>query len=297
MHRCLGPCVAGAHHPGGVRDGGGAGAALPRRPQRRSWCKRLRARDGGSRPRRSSSSAPPRCATRWSRSRRSASGASSPRSTGEDVDVYGVHVGRRQRRGRRPGDARRPGARPPRALLGRRGRVAPARLLSELLPQIYDRTTFIPKEIHLPVPIEGEEALLDWLSRAQGRARLPAAAGARRRRPSASRWRCTTPSWRYRRRFRGGRELDPAAAALAPPPRPRRAAARASKASTSRTSRAARRSSPRWWSGRKGRMRKEEYRSFNIRGLAGPGRLRVDAPGGRARATGGGSKRWARCPT
>ena len=29
------------------------------------------------------------------------------------------------------------------------------RLLSELLPQIYDRTTFIPKEVHLPLPIEG----------------------------------------------------------------------------------------------------------------------------------------------
>jgi len=37
-----------------------------------------------------------------------------------------------------------------------------------VLPQVYDRTTFIPKEIHLPVAIDGEEALVDWLSERKG---------------------------------------------------------------------------------------------------------------------------------
>ena len=36
-------------------------------------------------------------------------------------------------------------------------RPAPETLLSELLPQVYDRTTFLPKEVHLPVPVEGEK--------------------------------------------------------------------------------------------------------------------------------------------
>lgn len=41
-------------------------------------------------------------------------------------------------------------------------------LLSEILPQLYDRTTFVPKEIHLPVEIEGGEALEAWLADRKG---------------------------------------------------------------------------------------------------------------------------------
>ena len=82
----------------------------------------------------------------------------------EDLDVYGFHIS--------AGNAAvvalimRGGQ-----ILDRRelfwesvGNISPESLLSEVLPQIYDRTTFIPKEIHLPVAIEGEEALCDWLS-------------------------------------------------------------------------------------------------------------------------------------
>src|SRR6185295_2489179 len=82
----------------------------------------------------------------------------------EDIDVYGVHVS--------GGNAAlvalvmRGGQ-----VLDRRelfweavGQITPELLVSQVLPQIYDRTTFIPKEIHLPVPIEGEEALVEWLS-------------------------------------------------------------------------------------------------------------------------------------
>jgi dihydrolipoamide dehydrogenase len=75
----------------------------------------------------------------------------------EDLDVYGVHIS--------GGNAAvvslimREGQ-----VLDRRelfwegvGHISPELLLSEVVPQIYDRTTFIPKEIHLPVPIEDEE--------------------------------------------------------------------------------------------------------------------------------------------
>src|SRR5437764_215693 len=88
--------------------------------------------------------------------------------SGEDVDVFGVYVS--------GGNAAvavlvmRGGQ-----VLDRRelfweavGDISPEQLLSELLPQFYDRTTFIPKEIHLPVPIEGEEALLEWLCEKKG---------------------------------------------------------------------------------------------------------------------------------
>ncbi len=87
---------------------------------------------------------------------------------GEDVDVFGAYVS--------GGNAAvavlvmRGGQ-----VLDRRelfweavGEITPEQLLSELLPQLYDRTTFIPKEIHLPVPIEGEEALLEWLCEKKG---------------------------------------------------------------------------------------------------------------------------------
>ena len=45
------------------------------------------------------------------------------------------------------------------------GEINPGRLLGEVVPQIYDRTTFIPKEVHLPEPIEAPEALENWLGK------------------------------------------------------------------------------------------------------------------------------------
>lgn len=42
-------------------------------------------------------------------------------------------------------------------------------LLSELLPQVYDRTSFIPPEILVPVEIEGREVLEGWLGERSGR--------------------------------------------------------------------------------------------------------------------------------
>ncbi|NJL26914.1 MAG: excinuclease ABC subunit C [Thermoanaerobaculia bacterium] len=67
-------------------------------------------------------------------------------------------------------------------------------LLTEVVPQIYDRTTFIPKEIHLPAPIEGEEALAEWLSEKRASGFIYGCLRAVPR-PTASRSPNATPSW------------------------------------------------------------------------------------------------------
>ena len=143
--------------------------------------------------------------------------------------------------------------------------IAAAALLSELLPQVYDRTTFLPKEIHLPQPVEGQEAVEGWLSERKGERvylRFPA------RGPKAERLRVAgqDAEYAFRRRFRVATPQDAGARQLAklldlPEP-------------------------PRWIEGfdvshsqgaeivaslvvwREGRLRRSEYRSFNVRGLA-----------------------------
>jgi len=187
--------------------------------------------------------------------------------TGDDVDVYGVHIA---------GDngavialIMRGGQ-----VLDRRelfweglGDITPRRLLSEILPQIYDRTTFIPKEIHLPFPIEGEEALEQWLGEKKGERvylRLPA------RGPKVDRVALALRNAQlaHRRRFRGvaahaaaveslARHLE-----LADPP------GRIEGFDISHFQGGQTVASMVVWE--EGRMQKGEYRSFNIRGLEGP---------------------------
>lgn len=186
---------------------------------------------------------------------------------GEDVDIFGVAIHRGQaavsvlvmRRGQ---------------ILDRReffwegeSEVSPQGLLSELLPQIYERTSFLPDEIHLPVAIEGDEALASWLSGRRGRRiwlRYPARGPKAERVAAASR----DAEFAFRRRFRGALAEQEGAAALAAAlglPEP-----------------------PRWIDGfdisntqgsesvaslvvwREGKLRKGDYRSFNIRGIEGP---------------------------
>jgi len=185
----------------------------------------------------------------------------------EDLDVYGVHVG--------GGNAAvavlvmRGGQ-----VLDRRelfwegvGAVTPEALLSEILPQIYDRTTFIPKEIHLPVPIEGEEALLEWLAEKKGEKvylRMPS------RGPKADRVALAmhNADLAHKRRFRAGGEESPGALALekhfdlAEPPR------RIEGFDISHFQGGETVASLVVWE--EGKMRKGEYRSFNIRGLTQP---------------------------
>ncbi|HVS16892.1 MAG TPA: excinuclease ABC subunit UvrC [Thermoanaerobaculia bacterium] len=184
----------------------------------------------------------------------------------EDVDIYGVHVD--------GGNAAmsalimRGGQ-----VLDRRelfwedaGDVSPARLLSELLPQLYDRTTFIPREIHLPTPVEGEEALAQWLSARRGSRvaiRMPS------RGPRAQRVQLALQNAKmaFRRRFRAAEAIPAGALALARelelPDPPRRI--EGFDISTFHGSETV--ASLVVW--QEGRMRKSEYRSFNIRGLDG----------------------------
>jgi len=141
------------------------------------------------------------------------------------------------------------------------------RLLNEVLPQIYDRTTFIPKEIHLPVPIEGEEALLEWLSEKKDEKvylRMPS------RGPKAERVALAmhNADLAHKRRFRAGGEESPGALALekhlelTEPPR------RIEGFDISHFQGGETVASMVVWE--EGKMRKGEYRSFNIRNLTQP---------------------------
>jgi excinuclease ABC subunit C len=184
---------------------------------------------------------------------------------GEDVDIYGVKV--------QGGNAAVV------VLVMRQGQVLDRRelfwegsdsvteegLLSELLPQIYDRTTFIPKEIHLPVPVEGDRALTEWLSKKRGKrvyVRFPSRGPKSDRVALAMR----NAELAYRRRFRMGEKESKAALALrrhldlTEPPR------RIEGFDISHLQGGDMVASMVVWE--EGRMRKQEYRSFNIRDLA-----------------------------
>jgi excinuclease ABC subunit C len=184
----------------------------------------------------------------------------------EDVDIYGVHVA--------GGNAALT------ALVMREGQVldrrelfwegeaqvAPARLLSEVLPQIYARTTFIPKEVHLPMPIEGSEALEEWLSARKGERvylRLPTRGPKAERVALAQR----NAELAYRRRFRkegpGAAAVDALQRHLGLPDPPRRIEG----LDVSNLQGTEIVASLVVWE--EGRMRKGEYRSFNVRGLPG----------------------------
>ncbi len=147
------------------------------------------------------------------------------------------------------------------------GDIDPHRLLSEVTPQVYDRTTFVPKEVHLPMPIEGDEALADWLSEKKGERvylRMPV------RGPKAERVALAmhNAELAHRRRFRG---VSPHAAAaeslvrhlgLTDPPR------RIEGFDISNFQGAQTVASLVVWE--EGKMKKGDYRSFNIEGLDRP---------------------------
>jgi excinuclease ABC subunit C len=184
--------------------------------------------------------------------------------SGEDVDVFGYHVA--------GGDAAvtvlvmRNGQ-----VLDRRelfweaaGDIDPARLLDEVLPQLYDRTTFIPKEIHLPLAVDGEEALVEWLSERKGERvylRMPA------RGPKVQRVELAMHNAQlaHKRRFRATATWAGVAEALqrhldlVEPP------GRIEGFDISHFQGGETVASLVVWE--EGRMRKSEYRSFNIRGI------------------------------
>ncbi len=184
----------------------------------------------------------------------------------EDVDVYGFHVAGGHAavtilvmRGGQVLDRRE-------LFWEGEGEIAPARLLSELLPQVYDRTTFIPKEIHLPLPVEGSEALEHWLTERKGERvylRLPARGPKAERVALAMR----NAELAYRRRFRSEGAAAAAAAALqrllrlTDPPRRIEGFDVSNLQGTEMVAALV------VWE--EGRMRKGEYRSFNIRNVSG----------------------------
>jgi excinuclease ABC subunit C len=186
---------------------------------------------------------------------------------GEDVDIFGVHTGGGQAavtilvmRGGQVLDRRE-------LFWEGQGELDASNLLSEVLPQLYETTTFIPKEIHLPVPIEGDEALVEWLTeRKEERVylRLPA------RGPKADRIRLAqrNAELAFKRRFRTEHRGTAAARELAhrlglPEPPQRIEGFDISNFQGTDTV-----ASLVVWEA--GRMRKSDYRSFNIRGLHQP---------------------------
>jgi excinuclease ABC subunit C len=191
----------------------------------------------------------------------------------DDCDIYGVSVHGKQAavsvlvmRGGQILDRRE--------LYWEGEEVEPARLLSELLPQIYDRTTFLPKELHLPAEIEGGEALAEWLSGKKGERvylRYPA------RGPKAERMAIAKQDaeFAFRRRYRVRPELEAGARALekhlglTAPPRWIECFDVSNLQGTSVVA-----SMVVW---REGKSRKGEYRSFNIRGFVGQDDFRAIA--------------------
>jgi excinuclease ABC subunit C len=186
---------------------------------------------------------------------------------GEDVDVFGIHVQGGHTavcvlvmRGGQVLDRRE-------LFWEGQGEVSPGGVLSELLPQIYDRTSFVPREIHLPAPVEGEEALVEWLSQRRGERvylRLPSRGPKAQRVALAMR----NAELAHRRRFRTAEVSESAALALqkklnlADPPR------RIEGFDISNLQGTETVASLVVWE--EGKMRKSEYRTFNIRGLEVP---------------------------
>ncbi len=186
---------------------------------------------------------------------------------GEDVDVYGFHVGGGNAsvvilvmRGGQVLDRRE-------LFWEGEGQVEPARLLAELLPQVYATTTFIPKEIHLPLPVEGVEALEEWLTGRKDErvyVRFPERGEKAQRVQLAMH----NAQLAHRRRFRGQKQEQAGAVALArhlglaEPPQ------RIEGIDISHFQGGETVASLVVWEA--GKMRKSDYRTFNVRDLTGP---------------------------
>lgn len=183
---------------------------------------------------------------------------------GEDVDVYGVHTAE--------GNASicvlvmRNGQVLDRQELFWEGRqeVSAEGVLSELLPQIYERTTFIPREIHLPLPIDGQESLTAWLGDRKGERvfiRLPSRGPKAHRVALAQR----NAAMAHRRRFRTDQGSELMAQALMEHLGLLEAPRRIEGFDVATLHGGETVASLVVWE--QGRMQKSEYRSFNIKKL------------------------------
>ena len=186
---------------------------------------------------------------------------------GEDVDIYGVQVAGHQAaltilvmRGGRVLDRRE-------LFWEGEDEIEAGALLSEVLPQIYQATPFIPKEVHLPAPIDEEDGVVAWLEEKKGEKvylRYPS------RGPKADRVALAmrNAELAFKRRFRTEHRGTAAVRSLvrhlelAEPPQ------RIEGFDISHFQGAETVASLVVWEA--GRMRKGEYRSFNIRDLDKP---------------------------
>lgn len=186
---------------------------------------------------------------------------------GEDADIYGLHT--------------RAGCVALTILVMRGGHILdrrelfwegqdeldPAALLSEVLPQIYDVTTFIPKEIHLPLPIADDEALAEWLAGKKGEKvyiRFPSRGPKAQRVAMAAR----NAELAYKRRFRAEGRSVVAQRSLAKHLGLNEPPERIEGFDISHFQGAQTVASLVVWEA--GKMRKGDYRSFNITGMVGP---------------------------
>ncbi len=264
MKRCLGPCVAGLTSAAEYADAV-EGARLFLSGKTAPLCRNLRAQMESAAERLDFERAA-RLRDLLQEIERQA--ARSPLSSvlEEDIDLFGATVHGNQAavsilvmRGGQVLDRREIFWEGERA-------VTPPQLVSELLPQLYDQTTFLPKELHLPFEVDGEEALAEWMTARKGERvylRHPS------RGPKAERLRIAAQDaeFAFRRRFRVDPARDAAPRALerhlhlAQPPRWIEAFDISNLQGTAVVA-----SLVVW---REGRVRKGEYRSFNIRSFAG----------------------------
>ncbi len=264
LHRCLGPCVAGLTTPAAYEEGV-AEARLFLSGKTDRLVKRLKRRMG-----RAAEGLDFEEAARLRDLIAEVEGLTERRKlssvAGEDVDVFGVHAAGGHAaltvlvmRGGQVLDRRE-------LFWEGLGELTAEALLSEVVPQIYDRTTFIPKEVHLPAPVDEPEALAEWLSEKKGErvyVRMPS------RGPKADRvaLAARNAEMAWKRRFRQAEGAAPGAERLCrhlhllEPPR------RIEGFDISTFQGGETVASVVVWE--EGKMRKREYRSLNVRGLEG----------------------------
>lgn len=265
MHRCLGPCVDGLTDPAAY-DEAVAGARLFLAGRNDLVVRDLKRRMAAA-----SEALEFEDAARLRDVLREIEEISVRRNVsslrGEDVDIYGVQVAGHQAaltilvmRGGRVLDRRE-------LFWEGEDEIEASALLSEVLPQIYQATPFIPKEVHLPAPIDEEDGLVTWLEEKKGEKvylRYPS------RGPKADRVALAmrNAELAFKRRFRTEHRGTAAIRSLAKyldlsePPQ------RIEGFDISHFQGAQTVASLVVWEA--GRMRKGEYRSFNIRDLDKP---------------------------
>ncbi len=147
------------------------------------------------------------------------------------------------------------------------GEIPLPELMAEILPQYYHYNTFTPREIHVSAPFEGMESLAYWLSERSGRKiylQLPSRGPKAHRLALAAR----NAKMGHERRFRGHETHRKALESLTEHLHLPDSLSRIEGFDISHFQGGETVASCVVWE--EGKMRRGEYRSFNIRGLQGP---------------------------